>query len=621
MLKVRPPFYVVPTLLFLGAAFALANGLGYGSGNLRQYLLHGLHAIDPGFLANDWFTTQTISHHSTFDRMVVLLAKITPLKIAFACANAAFAMILIACVHVFAKRYYRAPLLVTAITALLMILIPRPYIGWTVIINSYFQPSTIGAVGLLAGLACLCFERYKSAGVIFLIAGVFHINYMVWSALLVGVVVVVNLNRIGVRRALYVLVPIALAVLYHLPFIAVSRSAGQVSSSAFAATILHDIYMPFHSRPMTWGVAPFIRFTVMLLVGGVSVWAVRPVVRPNRITITVLSAITGAVLLGILFTTAIPINTVALIFPYRLAPFLILASQIAVAGAIVTSAQFPVLPPSRTLILWLVLGGLLYACGLDVYDLSCLGGLAAALLAGRLTSEPVPHWKTNVLMLAGLVTAIYLGGAGRTGVALVLTFAAAGLAWRVAIQRRAAGFSPRGSSLTRTPHDRLRPVRWPAALPAGKLVVPLCIAAFLMRQGAVRKDLAGPPPPADEQILYEWCRARTDPGDVFIIPPGLAGFRLGAGRAVAADWKCMPILPKDTVRWYERLATICGRDFRTPAQAGKGFDQMDEPAARRLAVRFGARYLVARRSSPIASGPRHRAFANKTFAVLDLEQD
>ena len=121
--------------------------------------------------------------------------------------------------------------------------------------------------------------------------------------------------------------------------------------------------------------------------------------------------------------------------------------------------------------------------------------------------------------------------------------------------------------------------------------------------------------------MYEWCQARTDPGDVFIIPPGLAGFRLGAGRAVAVDWKCMPILPKDTVRWYERLATICGREFRTLAQAGEGFNQMDEPAARRLAVRFGARYLVARRNSPIATGPRDCVFANKAFAVLDLEQD
>jgi len=502
-----------------------------------------------------------------------------------------------------------------------MILIPRPYIGWTAIINGYFQPSTIGAVGLLVGLACLCFERYKSAGVVLLIAGVFHINYMVWSALLVGVVVVVNLNRVGVRRALYVVFPIALAVLYHLPFIVVSRSGEQVASSPFAATVLHDIYMPFHSRPMTWGIAPFLRFAVMLLVGGVAAWAVRPVVRPNRITITVLAAIVGVVVLGMFFTTAMPIDTVALIFPYRLAPFLVLASQITVAGAIATTAQCPLLSPNRTLLLWLVLGGLLYACGLDAYGLSCLGALATAVLAGRLISEPDRQWKTSVVIMVALTLVIYLGGAGRTGVALVLAFAAAGLVWRVAGRRRAAGFSPRGSSETKTLYSESRAVGRPAILPAGKLVVPLCIAAFLMRQGAVRKDLAGPPPPADEQILYQWCRARTDPGAVFIIPPELAGFRLEAGRAVAADWKCMPILPKDTVQWYERLATICGRDFRTAAEADQGFDQMDWARARRLAARFRARYLVTHRNSPIAAGSRRPAFINDSFAVLDLESD
>ena len=643
--KVRPPFYVVPTLIFLGAGFALANGLGYGSGNLRQYLLHGLHQIDPSFLAHDWFTTHTQSHHSAFDLLVVFLARLSSLNIAFACLNALFAMIFILCIYFLAGRYYHSPLLVTAFSALLVILIPRPYIGWTAIINNYFQPSTIGAVGLLAGLTCLCFERYKTAGAIFLIAGVFHINYMVWSVLLVGSVVAINLNHIGVRRALYLIVPISLSVLYHLPFIAASRSPEQTANAALAATVLHDIYMPFHSRPLTWGIQPFIRFALLLSAGGIAVWVVRPVVRPNRITLTLLAAFGAIILLGIVFTTAIPIDTIALIFPYRLAPFVILAAQIAVAAAIVFPAQYGSLSPIKTLLLWTTLGGLLYACGVNVYGLSCLGAAAAALWAGQLASNPDRQWKTNVSILALMSVAVYVGGAGKSGIALVAALAVAGLVWRMA-QRRAAGFSPRGDSSTETPHHRARSTAWPIALPVGKVLLPMCIAAFLMRQGAVRKDLLGPPPPADQQVLYAWCRTRTARSDVFIIPPDLAGFRLGARRAVVVDWKCMPILPKATVQWYHRLQAICGGDFHSLDQAVSGFDQIGKHRAHQLARRFGARYLVTRRENvrsgrvgsahhslpgrgilpvgrahPTGLNQLRCAYADETFTVFDLEQD
>ncbi len=604
MLRLRQSYYVIPSLIFLGIGFALANGLGYGSGNLRQYLLHGLHAINPDLLANDWFTTHTQPHHSAFNRLIILLADAAPLDIAFACANAFFAMVFILSIYALARRYYRMPLLVTAVTALLIILIPRPYIGWTSIINNYFQPSTIGAVGLLVGLVCLTGERYKSAGVILLIAGVFHINYMVWSVVLVGLVVAINLNRIGVHRALQVVGPIALSVLYHLPFVVGSRSVEQTTDSAFAATILHDIYMPYHSRPLTWGMEPFIRFALLLLTGGIAVWIVPPKLRPNRMTMTVLAALGLIVVVGILFTTVIPIDTVALIFPYRLAPFLILASQIAVAGALVRSAQIPVLSTPKTLLLWCVFGAVLYACGVNSYGLSCLGVIATALLAGRLASATNLRWMSSGMILGGLIAGLYFGGCGKTGVVLIALFVIAGLAWKLARQQR--WMDP----------------TWPVVLPVGRLLIPLCIAAFLMRMGSVRKDLAGPPPEANEQVLYEWCRIRTDSGDVFIIPPGLAGFRLGAKRAVVVDWKCMPILPKDTIEWYRRLESICGCHFQSFDEAREGYRAMDLSRATTIAREYGARYLVTDHQTHNPElDPLLTVFANQTFQVYELGND
>ncbi|MCZ6697458.1 MAG: hypothetical protein O7D94_00830, partial [Planctomycetota bacterium] len=54
----------------IAVGFAMFNGLQVGRSNHWQYLLHGLHAADPQFLQNDWFTTQTPAHHGAFNFLV-----------------------------------------------------------------------------------------------------------------------------------------------------------------------------------------------------------------------------------------------------------------------------------------------------------------------------------------------------------------------------------------------------------------------------------------------------------------------------------------------------------------------------------------------------------------------
>ncbi len=602
MLTVRSRAYVVPTLLFLGAAFALANGMGYGCGNLRQYLLHGLHTLDPTFLANDWFTTQTQSHHAAFNALILLWAGLLPLPQAFALANAVAAALYVTCIYFLSARFYRTPIVVTALAVFMIVFAPKSHIGLTSIMGIYFQPSTIGAVGLLAGLTCLIYQRYKNAGLVFLVAGLFHVNYLVWIAVICGAVLLVNLRRIGLGRALCVIGPIGLAVVYHLPFVIASRSPQQLLHAAPAARILHDIYMPYHSRPLTWGPEPFICFAAMLAAGALALKFGFPDRRPGRMVRSILAALLGILALGILLTMVVQVDTMALIFPYRMAPFLILAAQIAVAGAVARTAQVGRLSLPGTLAWWAVLGALLYAAGVTPYGLLCLGIFVTMIFAGRLARQVQLSLPVIAGLLAGLVAVLWGLGAGRNGMVCVILCAAAALAWR--IMRRTA-FGRRD---------------WTVTLLFGRVATPLLIAVSVMRLGAVRKDLLGPPPPADEQLLYDWCGEHTARDEVFIIPPMLGGFRLGAERAVVADWKCMPILPKDTVEWHRRLATVCGAGPQSYPEAEAGFGRIDSARAEQLAREYRARYLVT-------YGDRHRGhldglrrlYENPTFAVFALD--
>jgi hypothetical protein len=419
--------------------------------------------------------------------------------------------------------------------------------------------------------------------------------------------VTLNYRAVGRRHAAFLVTPVLLAAAFHLPFAFAGRSPEQTACSAAASRILHDIYMPYHSRPLTWGIQPFLRFAALLAAGGVSLIVVGVQRPPGRIACSILGAIAGIVVVGFALTTAVQIDLVALLFPCRLAPFLVLGAMIATAGAIATTAQSASLSPVRTLILWSVLGALLYCGGVSAYGLLCLAAAAAALFAGRLARETSCSTGQMSLLLAGVVTALFLAGEGKTGIAFVTVAIAASLCWRLwnsgsrAITRGLPA-QPATALGGSRPEDwamvggERREVFLDTLLFAGP-VVPLLAAALLMHLGSLRKDLLGPPPAAEEHMLYNWCRARTDPSDVFIIPPFLGGFRQGAGRAVVIDWKCMPILPKDTIEWYRRLADECGTGFDSLSQAEAGYRAADSDRVERLGREYGARYVVIERAS------------------------
>lgn len=61
---------------------AVSFGLTYGDyiSNHPVYLLEGLRLTQPGFLANDWFTSETAQYHQRFTWLVVALKSLNVLE-------------------------------------------------------------------------------------------------------------------------------------------------------------------------------------------------------------------------------------------------------------------------------------------------------------------------------------------------------------------------------------------------------------------------------------------------------------------------------------------------------------------------------------------------------------
>lgn len=559
-------------LIGICVSFALANGLAFGVSNHYQYLLHGLHALNSQFLAGDWFTCSTLTHHAAFTPLMMLFAAIGPLPLMFGLANAVAASVVIFCIHAMARRWFKRPLAVTALAAFLLIVVPRPYVGMSSMVGLIFQPSTIGAVGVFAGLVLLSLGRTRNAGLVMGIASIFHINYMVWAVLITGAVVLLNYRGLKARGALWLLTPLAIAVLYHTPFIMASRTAEQVEAAKAASWILHDMYMPYHSRPYTWGLDGFVQFAAVMLVGGISI-AIAPPRDVSRMAKSIAGVVAAIVLAGMLLTTIWRVDTVALLFPYRLTPFLIIVALLLTAGALVHVTLMQVVSLLQCAAVCVASAAAVYVAGAEQYGLVTWCTVLAILLAGRIAIEDRSRGGFLGLQALAMVS-LYMLGIGRIQLCLVCGVTLVAMLSRY-----------RGGALANA-------FAWRQRFSYSVVACALAIG-FLARMGLHRKDRLGPPPSVEDAALYEWCRS-TPAGTQFVVPPDLAGFRLNAGRAVVIDWKCMPILPADTLTWYRRLVDEAGVRFTSMGQCLAGYRALDAARAEVLAERYRAEYVVTR---------------------------
>lgn len=592
-------------LIGICMAFALANGLAYGVSNHYQYLLHGLHAVNSTFLAGDWFTCSTVPHHTAFIPLMVLFGLIGPMPLMFALANAVAASIVIFCLHALAERWFERPLVVTALAAFLIVVIPRPYVGMTTLISLIFQPSTIGAVGLLAGLTLLCLGRVRNAGVMLAVAALFHINYMVWAVLITGAVVLLNYRQLKARGALWLLTPLAMAVLWHTPFIADSRTADQIAAANAAKWILHDLYMPYHSRPNTWGIDSFVQFAVLMLTGGIAI-ALAPPRGVSRLAKSIAGILAAIVSVGMLLTTIWQIDLVALLLPYRLAPYLITAALLMIAGATVRATLTSDLSPRAAGMLLASSVAMLMATHVRQYGLVTWVSIVAIAWASRLSKADGTRWAWWIAIQAAAIALLFKLGVGHVQLVLVVLATAVAIAW-----------SGRGLRMSRSWQETWMRIR-PAAFATMCILLAM---GFVLRVGIHRKDRLGPAPSVQDQALYAWCRS-TPVGTQFIVPPDLAGFRLNAGRGVVIDWKCMPILPADTLKWYQRLVDEAGVRFTSMGQCLAGYRSLNADRAEALAARYRADYVVTRPDVHIGSLDAFPvAFSSPAWRVYRITRD
>ena len=537
--------------------FALVIGVRNGEANQAFYLLYGLRLADPTFLVGDWYTWQVHHNHTVFSGIVAALDRGGILEAGLAAGALLQSVGLALAVYVGVRCAYDRPLPAWAAAVVLLAAVRVPGLeGWGLI---YPQFDAFALSGMLTavGLALLLTERTVLAGTAFGLAGLVHAHYAVLlMPVLFGPVVAERRGRhLGTAIRLWgPILLIASPTLYRtVSFALVPGAEGW-----------HEVYVarfPFHVYPRSW---PSFRWGLFL--GSLSLGAAGLLIRRPRVNRRftgaagmVLLLVVGSLLLGF----SAELSLVTKLWPWRLAPFVIVLSLVTFGAA-----------------LW----------------------------------EPVGSWKVLPKLLAAVGTVTLA-----TAVMIGPLYYAPYYGLRALVALLAVGLAPSFVRSLRRQTDWKEPSLALATL----VFLSVGLVPSIVEYGARRSHVEIRPQHRSTIGVYEWVKSNTPTGTLFVVPPTwLEDFRLITRRPIIVDLESMVGHPDDAAEWYRRLQDVTGLEGPASASSGGepdvGYAKMDCARAAMLRAKYGAEYVVFRDGQPPLAACAPTAFRDRRYTIVDI---
>src|SRR4051812_26016343 len=318
--------------------FAAGYGLTYGYDNQLVYFLKSLTLTDKSLLRSDWFTYHTTQYHRVFIYFGAFLLKLN--QQGWAVAITQFLLVLLGGLVIYriVKRVAGAQLGVAAYLLLLsMLFITRTSsVGTSYLFDTILQPSTLGALGSIAGTLFFVEERWFASGMCLAAGGAFHANYLVLSYPIFGLSHLALGGKDLKRRLILQFAPLLAITILLSP---VLLAASHTKASPEAQEILFRVRSPHHYNPVRFE-RNFMPFAAWQLIGIGSGWLLHKT-RNGRLLGAVLCGLMLTIWTGTALTTFYDFPKVNQIFVWRFAPNADLLSQILFACALAQALSKP----------------------------------------------------------------------------------------------------------------------------------------------------------------------------------------------------------------------------------------------------------------------------------------
>jgi len=129
-----------------------------------------------------------------------------------------------------------------------------------------------------------------------------------------------------------------------------------------------------------------------------------------------------------------------------------------------------------------------------------------------------------------------------------------------------------------------------------------------------------------QEQVAQWAHAEAPLEAVFAVPPSWEGFRSQAQRSIVVNFKAVPFVADNTIRWYERLLTMAPieapQEERSMQdlirQLDDAFFALSVQEIGQLSQRFGFDYVVRRGPFEIAPTGFEEVFATHGMVVYHI---
>ena len=539
-------------VLSIAVLIALSFGFSFGNvGNQATYFPHALNHIYPEFLGNDWLVQETTVYHASFRWVIVGLAGLGSVAWGAAILNVVLLAASIFTIYQIVVTLAREDALwAMALVAVCIVLDRTGSVGASFLFSDGLQPSTLATTAWLIAIWAFLRQQYVASGLLLALGGLFHTNFLVLGIGLFALAHLFLKEKHLAKRMLVQLVPSLLMLGFSLPLI-LAAASGEGASQARDIFLL--IRSPHHYVPLSYR-------TEFFYLGGWFLCALSALFAlpgfPLQRALLALFLAFGISLAGAtLLTTVVFVPQISQLYVWRLAPFLLILSQITVAIFLIRQLSA------------------------DAFEYRHRRLLAIGALIGVLM---ILRWVVyvNSFSIQVAITAVLIG------IYLVAWF----------MRRKSRG----------TSGQRAAAIAGCAAITVALVLTAFNIPGVFANSTLLHDHSDG---------LNAWVD-RTDKTSVFLVPVEFGDFRLLAGRPVVVDWKSTPVKPDELIEWYSRINAIAGKPVRSLDQAVSGFRSHDLPGLRKIAGDFGADYIVVNTAKQrLTNTAELPLFRNKKYSV------
>lgn len=570
--------------LFLLLAIYISTSYSYNISDHNEQIPIIKRLIDSSYLMNDWFVNQNdgFTVRWYFSSMLAYLANFADLSLVYFSLYVVSLILIIVGIYLISHFLFDNNL-TSFLTIFLILFSVRTALGGNWIVSSILVPSTIANAFALFAIYFFMKKRLYISFLFLGIASLFQILVGMLLATILIFYLFITIRNVGLKKILLSIACYLSFAIWNIVPIILSNMSSDVSGLEVMKIIGYERH-PWHYMPFQFNTMSYLLFISIMLLFIASL-KYKPEKEKHKMVIVFISTILAMCAIGTIFVEIIPTPTILKLQLFKTTPYLILFAYIYIANyfrvAFTESDNI-----TNTLIIIGTIVSFHISYSLIIFSLLYIS-----------YNKIFKRCVDRIVNKIGSKKEIYL-----ISLLLVLTFVGFYFTIFSHFYHVYLKIQLMLMWLFIFLFIILSRIAMPKLIKINEIALSVSLVSILLiaTVGGIYYDgciqIKKPQKDFNKLECYEWIRLNTPKDAVFISPPYIEDFRLGADRAIVVDFKAFTFKDQSIIEWRRRIADVTNRiEFKFRGNRGEelrnGFMSLNESDIIGISKKYHAQYI------------------------------